>query len=248
MDTNVGQPMPADEGRLHAFLGRMVGDMGATASAALVVVGDRLGLYRALAAHGPMTAVALARATGTHERYIREWLAAQAAAGYVAYDADADRFRLEPEQAMVFAEEGSPAFMAGFFEIAEAMFRGIPKVAEAFRSGAGVGWHEHAKCLFCGTERFFRTSYRHHLIAEWLPALDGVVQKLEAGARVADIGCGHGASTILIAQAFPQSRVTGFDYHLPSVAAAREAAAAAWRRRSCRLRGRVRQGLPGTGL
>jgi SAM-dependent methyltransferase len=220
-------PSAAAQAQIEAFVGRMVGDMGATASAALVVVGDRLGLYKALADGGPATAHELATRTGTAERYVHEWLSAQAAAGYITFDAAADRFHLTPEQAMVFADEGGPAFMAGFFEIAEAMFRGIPKVVDAFRSGRGVGWHEHARCLFCGTERFFRTSYNHHLVSEWLPALDGVVAKLEAGATVADIGCGHGASTILMAQAFPRSRFIGFDYHLPSVAAARDAADAA---------------------
>ena len=212
--------------RLNAFLGRMVGDMGATANAALVIVGDRLGLFKALAA-GPLSSSALARRTDTNERYVREWLAAQAASGYVAYDVSTDSFYLEPEQAEVFANESGPAFLAGFFEIAEAMFRAVPKMTDAFRSGRGLGWHEHSRCLFCGTERFFRAGYRHHLVAEWLPALDGVTAKLEAGATVADIGCGHGASTILMAAAYPRSRFFGFDYHLPSIQAARDAAAAA---------------------
>jgi SAM-dependent methyltransferase len=205
----------------------MLGDMGATLNAALVVVGDRLGLYKALAAAGSLDAAGLAARTGTAERYVREWLSAQAASGYVGYDAGMDRFHLEPEQAMVFAEEGSAVFLAGFFEIAEATFRAIPRVSDAFRSGRGVGWHEHHRCLFCGTERFFRTSYKHHLIDEWLPALDGVTDKLRRGAAVADVGCGHGASTILMAEAYPASRFTGFDYHLPSIEAARKAADAA---------------------
>ena len=150
-----------------------------------------------------------------------------AASGYVTHDATTGQFHLEPEQAMVFAQEGSPAFMAGFFEIAEAVFRAVPRVTDAFRSGKGVGWHEHHRCLFCGTERFFRTSYNHHLVPEWLPALDGVAAKLQRGATVADVGCGHGASTILMAQAFPKSRFYGFDYHLPSIETARDAAAKA---------------------
>ena len=219
--------MQPDPDRLNAFLGRMLGDMGATLNAALVVVGDRLGLYKAMEEAGPMDAATLARRTGTTERYVREWLAAQAASGYVTHDAATGQFRLEPEQAMVFAQDGSPAFMAGFFEIAEAVFRAVPRVTDAFRSGKGVGWHEHHRCLFCGTERFFRTSYNHHLVPEWLPALDGVAAKLTKGATVADVGCGHGASTILMAQAFPKSRFYGFDYHLPSVEAARDAAAKA---------------------
>ena len=219
--------MQPDPDRLNAFLGRMLGDMGATLNAALVVVGDRLGIYKAMEAAGPMDAAALARRTGTTERYVREWLAAQAASGYVTHDATTGQFHLEPEQAMVFAQEGSPAFMAGFFEIAEAVFRAVPRVTDAFRSGKGVGWHEHHRCLFCGTERFFRTSYNHHLVPEWLPALDGVAAKLQLGATVADVGCGHGASTILMAQAFPKSRFYGFDYHLPSIETARDAAAKA---------------------
>ncbi len=213
-----------NEARLNTFMGQMLADMGATLNAALVVIGDRLGLYKALAASGPVNAGELARRTGTAERYIREWLSAQAASGYVSYEASTQTFHLEPEQAMVFAEEGSPAFLAGFFEIAEASFRSIPKVTDAFRSGRGVGWHEHHRCLFCGTERFFRTSYRHHLVNEWLPALDGVTEKLQRGASVADVGCGHGASTILMAKAFPASRFFGFDYHLPSIEEARKAA------------------------
>ncbi len=218
---------PVEPDRLNNFLGRMLGDMGATLNAALVVVGDRLGLYKAMANAEPMDAATLARRTGTTERYVREWLAAQAASGYVTHDADTNLFRLEPEQAMVFADEGSPAFLAGFFEIAEAVFRAVPRVTDAFRSGRGVGWHEHHRCLFCGTERFFRTSYQHQLVSSWLPALDGVTEKLQSGARVADVGCGHGASTILMARAFPASRFFGFDYHSPSIEAAREAATAA---------------------
>ena len=236
-------PAATDTSRLDAFLGRMLGDMGATLNAALVIVGDRLGLYKAMAEAGPIDAAGLARRTGTVERYVREWLAAQAASGYVAYDAAANCFWLEPEQAMVFAEEGGPALLAGFFEIAEAAFRATPRVTEAFRSGRGVGWHEHHGCLFCGTERFFRTSYRHHLVGEWLLALDGVVTKLERGATVADIGCGHGASTILMAQAFPASRF----YRLRLPRALDRAGAKSRRggrcRRSHHLRSRLREGI-----
>jgi SAM-dependent methyltransferase len=204
----------------------MVGDMGATASAALVLVGDPARPVQG-ADRGTDDARRARRAHRTTERYVREWLSALAASGYVACEPSLDTFWLEPEQAQVFADEGGPAFLTGFFEIAEAMFRAVPKIADAFRSGRGVGWHEHSRCLFCGTERFFRPGYRQNLLPSWLPALDGVVAKLEAGARVADVGCGHGASTLVMAEAFPNSRFVGFDYHLPSVEAAREAAAKA---------------------
>jgi 2-polyprenyl-3-methyl-5-hydroxy-6-metoxy-1,4-benzoquinol methylase len=217
-----------DQDKLQALLGRMVGDIGAIASGALVVLGDRLGLYRAMGDGMPVTAAELAARTGTHERYIREWLAAQAAAGYVEYEAGADRFRLTPEQAAVFAEEDSPAAMTGAFEVMAALWLDEPQVAEAFRTGRGVGWHEHSACLFRGTERFFRPGYNAHLVADWLPALDGMVAKLrQGGARVADVGCGHGASTIVMARAFPQAEFTGFDYHPASIERARKAAAAA---------------------
>jgi SAM-dependent methyltransferase len=218
--------MTVDPAKLQEFLGRMVGEMGAAMSAALVVLGDRLGLYKALA-QGPADSAELAQRTGMAERYLREWLAAQAAAGYVAYDAAAQRFHMTPEQAAVFAEEGGPAFLPGAFEVVASVFHDEPKIAEAFRTGQGVGWHEHHPCLFRGTERFFRPGYAAHLVREWLPALDGVVAKLEAGASVADVGCGHGASTILMAEAFPNSTFVGFDYHAPSIEAAREAARAA---------------------
>jgi ubiquinone/menaquinone biosynthesis C-methylase UbiE len=220
-------PIAPDPDKLNAFMGKMVGDMGAAMSAALVVLGDHLGLYKALAAHGPANSLELAAATGLNERLLREWLAAQAAAEYVTYDPVSGRFSLSPEQAVVFAEEESPVFLAGGFELLSAIFKDEPKVAKAFRSGLGLGWHEHDVCLFRGTERFFRPGYNANLVANWIPALDGVAAKLEAGAEVADIGCGHGASTILLAQAFPKSRFHGFDYHGPSIERAGEAAAAA---------------------
>lgn len=213
-----------DTTRLDAFMGKMVGDMGAALTAALVVVGDRLGLYKALAEHGASTPTELAAHTRTAERYVREWLAAQAAAGYVDYDKASRRFSLNPEQAMVFADEGGPAFLTGVFEIVEAMFRDEPRITEAFRTGDGVGWHEHDRCLFRGAERFFRPGYNAHLVREWIPALDGVEAKLKAGAAVADIGCGHGASTVIMAQAYPNSRFYGFDYHAASIEEARKAA------------------------
>jgi SAM-dependent methyltransferase len=206
-----------DQQRLDQFMGKMVGDLGAAVSAALVVVGDKLGLYRQLAEGGAQTPAELAERAGARERYVREWLNAQAAAGYVDYDAVAGTYALNEEQEMVFAREGEPTFMAGGFEIVASLFRDEPRITEAFTSGDGVGWHEHDKCLFRGTERFFRAGYNAHLVAEWLPALDGVVNKLERGARVADIGCGHGASTVIMAKAFPKSEFFGFDYHGPSI-------------------------------
>jgi ubiquinone/menaquinone biosynthesis C-methylase UbiE len=218
-------PAAVDPDKLNAFMGKMVGDMGAAMSAALVILGDRLGIYRALADHGPATSIELADKTRLNERLLREWLTAQAAAEYVTYDARTGRFSLSPEQVMVFAEEESPVFMAGGFELLAACFKDEPKVAKAFQSGLGLGWHEHDVCLFRGTERFFRPGYNANLVANWIPALDGVEAKLKAGARVADVGCGHGASTILMAQAYPNSRFDGFDYHPASIERARQAAA-----------------------
>jgi 2-polyprenyl-3-methyl-5-hydroxy-6-metoxy-1,4-benzoquinol methylase len=216
-----------DPQALEAYMGKMLGDMGAAVSGALVIVGDKLGLYRALRENGPSTPAELAEATGTTERYVREWLSAQAASDYVSYDRAGGRFYLTPEQAMVFANEESPTFMAGGYELLAALYRDEPKVTEAFRSGKGVGWHEHDACLFRGTERFFRPGYNANLVTSWIPALEGVEQKLIDGANVADVGCGHGASTILMAKAYPNSRFTGFDYHAPSIERARAAAAEA---------------------
>ena len=228
MSAVIHEPAPVmqspDPDKLNAFLGRMVGDLGAIASGALVLLGDRLGLFRAMRAGEPMTSDDLAQRTGTHERYVREWLAAQAAAGYVDHDDAAGTFRLNAEQAAVFADDDSAASMAGAFEVLAALWLDEPKVAEAFRHGRGLGWHEHSQCLFRGTERFFRPGYNANLVPSWLPALDGVVHKLERGASVADVGCGHGASTIVMARAFPNSQFVGFDYHAPSVQAATESA------------------------
>lgn len=213
-----------DQDKLNAFLGKMVGDLGAIATGAAVLLGDRLGLFAALREGGKLTAGELAERTGTQERLVREWLSAQAAAGYIEYDAPADRFYLSPEQALVFADDSSPAYMAGAFEVLSSLWLDEEKVRQAFLTGKGVGWHEHSACLFRGTERFFRPGYNAHLVGSWLPALDGVVEKLERGADVADVGCGHGASTVLMARAFPNSRFFGFDYHTPSVERARKAA------------------------
>ncbi len=214
----------ADPQKLDALVGRLIGDVGASVTGALIVLGDQLGLYKAMADGKPVTSRQLAEKTGLKERYLREWLAGQASAGYVDYDEGSDSFSLSPEQAMAFAEEDSPAFFAGAFEIVQSMWMDAPKVEEAFRNGSGLGWHEHSKCLFRGTERFFRPGYNAHLTADWIPALNGVEAKLERGATVADVGCGHGSSTILMAQAYPQSRFHGFDYHGPSIERAREAA------------------------
>jgi 2-polyprenyl-3-methyl-5-hydroxy-6-metoxy-1,4-benzoquinol methylase len=216
--------MPVDETKLNELVGRMVGDMGAAMSAALVVLGDRVGLYKAMDGAGPLTSDEVARRAGCAERYVREWLAAQAASGYVSYDRATDRYELSPEQGVVFAQDQSAVFMPGLAEIIAAMWRDEPTISEAFRNGQGVGWHQHDVCLFRGTERFFRPGYAANLVGSWLPALEGVVSKLTAGASVADVGCGHGSSTIIMAQAFPNSRFGGYDYHGPSIERARAAA------------------------
>jgi 2-polyprenyl-3-methyl-5-hydroxy-6-metoxy-1,4-benzoquinol methylase len=215
---------PPDPQILEAFMGKMLGDMGAALSGALVVLGDKLGLYKALADRGPSTSGELASAAGATERYVREWLSAQAAAEYVSYDRSSGRFYLTPEQAMVFANEESPTFLAGGFEVLAAAYRDEPKITEAFRTGQGVGWHEHDQCLFRGTERFFRPGYNANLVTSWIPALDGVEQTLIRGGLVADVGCGHGASTVLMAKAYPNSRFRGFDYHPASIERARASA------------------------
>jgi SAM-dependent methyltransferase len=213
-----------DEAVLNEFMGRFVGDLGAAISSALVVIGDRLGLYRAMADGEPVSAEELAERTGTDPRYVREWLSNQAAGKYVSYDPDAQAFHLTPEQSLALAQEGSPAFVPGAFQLATALIKDAPTIERAFRSGEGVGWHEHDHDLFAGTERFFRPGYAANLISSWIPALDGVAAKLEAGGRVADIGCGHGASTLIMAQAFPRSQFVGFDYHQASVEQARRSA------------------------
>ena len=215
--------MAVDEQRLNAFLGKAVGDLGAAVSAVLVSIGDELGLYKALAA-GPLTARELASKTGTNERYIREWLANQAAGGYVDYDAASDKFSLTPEQALCLADPNGPADVPGAYQIVRDLFHIRDRALENFKSGKGMEWGEHHSCLFHGTERFFRATYNGSLLNAWLPALDGVTKKLERGARVADVGCGHGASTILMAKAYPKSTFVGIDYHAGSIDTARQRA------------------------
>jgi SAM-dependent methyltransferase len=215
--------VPVDPQKLDALLGRFVGDLGATFHAGMVVIGDRLGLYKALG-EAPATSSDLARRTETDARYVREWLSSQAAGGYVDYDPATERFSLSEEQAFALAQEGSPAFLPGAFQVATAALQSVPRIIDAFRTGDGYGWHQHDAGLFEGTERFFRPGYVANLVSRWLPALDGVTARLEAGTKVADIGCGHGASTLIMAAAYPRSTFTGFDYHEPSIRRAQETA------------------------
>jgi len=216
--------MPINEDKLNRFMQQALTDLGATLHAGMVVIGDKLGLYKALAASGPANPGELAERTGTVERYVREWLSSQAAGGYVNYDPASGRYSLSEEQSFALAEEGSPAFLPGAFLLATSALKAEPRVSEAFRTGAGVGWHEHDPGLFLGTERFFRPGYVANLLSSWIPALDGVEEKLRRGARVADVGCGHGVTTVLMAEAFPNSTFVGFDYHGPSIEQARRAA------------------------
>lgn len=223
----VEAPLEPDTRRLDEFMGKALGDLGATISSALVVIGEKLGLYRALAEGGPMDSAELARRTGTAERYVREWLMNQAAGGYVTFDPPAGTWHLTPEQAAVLADETHPAYLPPAFQLATAMARDEPAIAAAFRSGRGVPWGEHDPGLFDGTERFFAIAYRTYLVGQWVPALDGVEAKLRRGARVADVGCGHGASTRILAEAFPRSQFLGVDSHSASIDRARDAAAQA---------------------
>lgn len=206
-----------DENKLHAFMGQVIGDLGGAYSVSMVRLGDQLGLYRALRDHGPANPAELARRTGCDARYLREWLAHQAASNYLAYDAGDNRFSLPPEQAMVFADQDSPVYMIGGFENAVSTVENYAKVAAAFRSGDGVAWGDQSNCMFCAVAKFFRPGYEHNLVQAWLPAIDGMVEKLERGALVADVGCGHGHSTLIMAQAFPNSRFIGLDFHEGSI-------------------------------
>ncbi|WP_076998209.1 class I SAM-dependent methyltransferase [Variovorax sp. KK3] len=219
--------MQIDDNKLNALLERMVGEFGALASAPLVMLGDRLGLYKAMAGTGPVTVDQFSERTGLRLRYAQEWLNAQAASGFVDYDPGAQTFTLSPEAALVLADDTSPAFMVGGFEVLSSLYIDLDKVQKAFRDGTGLGWHEHHPSLFSGTERFFRAGYNANLEPSWIPALEGMRERLEAGARMADVGCGFGASTIVMAQAYPASTFVGYDFHEPSVVAARERAAAA---------------------
>ena len=216
-----------DTTRLEAFMGQVVTDMGAVISAPLMVIGEKLGLYKAMAGAGPLSSAQVAEKAGVAERSVREWLRNQAAGGYVTYDPDTDSYTLPDEHAMALADEESPVYVLGAFELIESLYADGEQITESFRTGKGMGWHEHDHRLFRGTERFFRPGYKAHLVAEWIPALDGVSEKLERGASVADVGCGHGASTILMAQAFPNSTFVGFDYHDGSIEQARLRAAEA---------------------
>jgi 2-polyprenyl-3-methyl-5-hydroxy-6-metoxy-1,4-benzoquinol methylase len=215
-----------DEARLEQFLGQAVTDIGAAMNGVLVMMGGELGLWKALEGAGPLTCAEIAEKTGVAERYVREWASAQAASGYLEYDAAAETFTLPPEQAMAFADEDSPVYLLGGYHLISSAFKDRERIEERFRSGDGFGWHEHDPELFLGTEQFFRPGYRAHLVAEWLPALEGMDEKLRAGAKVADIGCGHGISTILMAQAYPESTFHGYDYHDASIERARQIAEA----------------------
>jgi ubiquinone/menaquinone biosynthesis C-methylase UbiE len=220
---STAQAPAIDMDKLNAFIGQFVTDLGASVHAGMVVIGEKLGLYKALANH-PMSPAELAASTQTDERYLREWLASQAAGGYISYDTKTAKFSLSEEQAFTLANEDSPAYLPGAFELALGSLAAVPRIAESFRSGAGMGWHEHVDGVFHGCEKFFRPGYAANLVSTWIPALTDVKEKLERGARVADVGCGKGASTLLMAKAFPNSQFFGFDYHDKSIEGAREAA------------------------
>jgi 2-polyprenyl-3-methyl-5-hydroxy-6-metoxy-1,4-benzoquinol methylase len=238
---------PIDQQKLNALLGQAVQDMGASLHAALIVIGDRLGLYRSMRDGKPVTPAELAARTGTSERYVREWLNANAAGNYVQYHAESGSYSLSPEQAFVLALDNTPVHLPGFYHMLASAMKDEEKLAEIFRTGKGFGWHEHEKGLFEGCERFFRPSYLANLTTSWIPALDGVEAKLSAGAKAADVGCGHGASTILMAQAYPKSRFVGFDYHAASIEQARIRADAAGVADRVTFEVAAAKSFPGTG-
>jgi len=211
------QATQIDESKLNQFIGQMLGDLGGASSVGMVRLGGSLGLYETLYTNGPMTSAQLAKAAKVHERYLREWLSHQAASNYLAYDPTTETFTLPPEQAMVFANEESPVYMMGAFDLMAALLDNQPKVQEAFKTGKGVAWGDQAACMFCAVARFFRPGYQNNLVQQWLPALDGVVEKLKRGAKVADVGCGHGWSTVIMAKAFPNSTFIGYDFHPSSI-------------------------------
>src|SRR5216684_5686056 len=224
MSTASPQASPVNEDKMNAFLGKVVGDFGASLSSALVYIGQKLGLYKTLAEAGPVTPAELAQRTNTNERYVREWLINQGAGGYVEYDPESGRYSLTPEQAVALTDEQSPFYIGGGFFVIKAMTGAVLRIEDHFRNGGGMLWSEHDPDLFVGTERFFRPGYAAHLIASWIPSLTGIEEKLKTGGKVADIGCGHGSSTIIMAQAYPNSRFWGFDNHEGSISTARERA------------------------
>ena len=223
--TDTKTPTPViDMAKVEHFMHQVIGDLGASLSSVLIHVGDRLGLYRALGDSKPVTSAELAARTGLAERYVREWLHNQAAAGWVTYDPSDTTFTLPAEHAILVSDESQPTFLLGGFDFVASAWADEHNVEDAFRTGKGIGWHEHDHRLFTGTERFFRPGYQANLVSAWLPALDGVVERLERGARVADVGCGHGAATILLGESFPDSTIVGFDYHDESITSARKRA------------------------
>jgi SAM-dependent methyltransferase len=216
--------LTVNQDKLNEIVGRFAAELGASMQGPAILIGEQLGLYKALSVHGPMIPEELAKNTGTAERYVREWLAGQAAGGYVNYDAATGKYVMTPEQAFTLANEDSPVYIPGAFYIISSIYKDRGKLADAFRTGKGFGWHEHHNDLFLGTHKFFRPSYLTNLVSSWLPSLDGVVPKLKTGALVADVGCGYGSSTIIMAKAFPKSRFIGYDYHLESIEWARNVA------------------------
>jgi 2-polyprenyl-3-methyl-5-hydroxy-6-metoxy-1,4-benzoquinol methylase len=245
--TTIESPAPLDEAALEQFVHQAVGDLAAAVSGLMVHLGDRLGLYRAMAGAGPVTAATLAQRTGTHERYVREWLSNQAAGGYVAYDAADDTFELEAPQALALADDNSPVFLGGAFETIASCYTDHDAFVRAFTTGAGIGWGDHDDRLYSGCLRLFRPGYEANLVQSWLPALDGVTDKLRDGASVADVGCGFGASTLIMARAFEQSTFVGIDAHEPSIVEARAAAAEAGVARRTRFEVASAVEIPGAG-